>query len=91
MMLVALICTDKPDHLELRKSTRDEHVAYLKASKEVKQAGPFLNKHGEMCGSLIILMVEHMSDAEAWVAEDPYTKVGLFSDVRMEHWNRVIS
>ncbi len=89
-MLVALICTDKPGHLETRKANRDAHVAYLKASDSVVQAGPFLNDGGEMYGSLIILDVADMAAAKAWAAEDPYAKAGLFSDVRLEHWNKVI-
>ena len=56
-MLVALMAYDKDGALELRKANRDAHVAYLKSSDLVRQAGPFLNAGGEMCGSLIILEV----------------------------------
>ncbi len=88
-MRVAVICTDKPDHLEVRKANRDAHVAYLK-STGVEQAGPFLDANGDMYGSLIILDVADMSAAQAWAADDPYAKAGLFSDVRLEVWNKVI-
>lgn len=89
-MLVALICTDKPNHLGVRKANREAHVAYLKSNDSVVQAGPFLNGEGEMSGSLIVLDVEDMAAAEAFAANDPYAKAGLFSDVRLEHWNKVI-
>lgn len=89
-MLVALICTDKPNHLDTRLANRDAHVAYLKSSSEIRQAGPFVNTDGEMYGSLIVLEVASMDDAQAWADADPYAKAGLFSDVRLEHWNRVI-
>lgn len=89
-MLVALICTDKPDHLDVRKANRDAHVAYLKASETVVQAGPFLDDAGDMSGSLIVLKVEKLEDAKSWAANDPYAKAGLFDDVRIEHWNKVI-
>lgn len=89
-MRVALICTDKPDHLQVRLDTRDAHVAHLKANSCVEQAGPFLDAEGAMCGSLIILEVDTMAEAETFAAQDPYAKAGLFSDVRLEQWNRVI-
>jgi uncharacterized protein YciI len=89
-MLIALICTDKPDHLDKRKANRDAHVAYLKASDCVKQAGPFLDGNGDMYGSLIVLDLPDMDAAHAWAAADPYAQAGLFSEVRLEQWNRVI-
>ncbi|UWQ07908.1 YciI family protein [Aliiroseovarius crassostreae] len=88
-MLVAVICTDKEGAIETRKANRDAHVAYLKETGAV-QAGPFLNGEGMMYGSLIILDVEDMGAARAWAANDPYAKAGLFSDVRLEQWNKVI-
>jgi len=90
MALFALICTDKPGHLEVRKANRDAHLAYLRESGVVLQAGPFLNSGGEMCGSLLILDVADRAAAQAWAASDPYAKAGLFSDARIEQWNRVI-
>lgn len=89
-MRVALICTDKPGHLQVRLDTREAHVAYLKSNDIVEQAGPFLNADGEMSGSLIILNVETFAQAEAFAAGDPYADAGLFADVRLETWNRVI-
>lgn len=88
-MLYALICTDKPGHLETRLSNRDAHVAYLKESG-AKQAGPFLDADGQMCGSLVIIEAESLEAAHAWAAHDPYAIAGLFSDVRIEPWKKVI-
>jgi uncharacterized protein YciI len=89
-MLIALICTDKPGAIETRKANRDAHLAYIKDSGVVAQAGPFLDADGMMCGSLLILDVADMATGEAWAAGDPYAKAGLFSDVRLEVWNKVI-
>jgi uncharacterized protein YciI len=88
--LYALICTDKPGALETRKGNREAHLAYLRDSGVVTQAGPFLDGEGGMCGSLIVLEVVSRADAEAWAAGDPYARAGLFSDVRIEEWNKVI-
>jgi uncharacterized protein YciI len=88
-MFYAVICTDKPGHLEVRQANRADHVAYLK-STNVTQAGPFLDANGDMCGSLVILDVADRAEAEAWAAADPYKLADLFADVRIEAWNRVI-
>ncbi|EPX77384.1 YciI family protein [Litoreibacter arenae] len=89
-MLIALICTDKPNNLETRLANRDAHVAYLKSTDAVVQAGPFLDESGDMSGSLIVLDVPDMDAAHAWAAADPYAQAGLFSEVRLEQWNKVI-
>lgn len=89
-MRVALIAIDKPDSLQLRQNTRSDHVAYLQSSDAVEQAGPFLNDAGDMIGSLIILSVSNMSDAQDWANNDPYAQAGLFVSVTLQHWNRVI-
>ncbi|GIT92954.1 hypothetical protein JANAI62_34120 [Jannaschia pagri] len=86
----ALICTDKPGHLDVRKANRAAHVDYLKADAHVVQAGPFVNASGEMCGSLILFDTDDRAHVEAFAASDPYAKAGLFEDVRIEAWNRVI-
>lgn len=90
MPLFALICTDKPGALELRKSNREAHLDYIKSTGVVQQAGPFLDAEAGMCGSLVILDVGDRAAAEAWAENDPYAQAGLFADVRIENWNRVV-
>lgn len=89
-MYVALIARDKPGALEIRKANRADHLAYIEATGIVAQAGPLLDDAGEMAGSLVILDVETMADAEAWAAGDPYAKAGLFSGVELIQWKKVI-
>ena len=88
--MYALICTDKPDALDIRKSNRDAHLTYIEDSGVVAQAGPFLDDEGMMCGSLVILNVDTHDAAKAWGENDPYAKAGLFQDVRIEAWKKVI-
>lgn len=88
-MLVALTAKDKDGALQVRMDNRPAHVEYLKSSECVRQAGPLMID-GEMRGSLIILEVDSMADAEAWAANDPYKNAGLFQSVEMIEWNRVI-
>lgn len=90
-MLIALTARDKPGALDLRMATRDAHVAYLKAAAaQVFQAGPIMDAEGQMCGSLIILDVPDMDAAQAFAADDPYAKAGLFASVTLDAWNKVI-
>lgn len=90
MPLYALICTDKPDHEELRMANRAAHLAYISETGAVVHGGPFLNARGGMTGSLVILDLPDRAAAEGWAAGDPYARAGLFGDVRIEEWKKVI-
>ena len=89
-MLAAVICTDKPGAIEIRTANREAHLDYIRTTGIVVQAGPFLDEAGQMCGSLIVLDVVEMAAARSWAESDPYAKAGLFADVRIEQWNKVV-
>lgn len=89
-MLVAVICRDKPGALEIRKNNRQAHLDYIAETGVVELAGPFLDAAGQMCGSLLILNVPDMAAAEAWAAGDPYAGAGLFDDVSLQEWKKVV-
>lgn len=89
-MRFALVCTDKADHLAVRKANRDAHLEHIRVSGVVEMAGPFLSPEGDMCGSLVILDVADRAAAETWAQNDPYAKAGLFAKVRIEEWKKVI-
>ncbi|MCB2128698.1 MAG: YciI family protein [Rhodobacteraceae bacterium] len=88
-MLFAVICRDKPGHLPVRQATRDAHLEYIRTTGVVTMAGPLV-EGGQMCGSLIILEVGGLADAEAWAAGDPYKAAGLFESVTVIEWKKVI-
>jgi uncharacterized protein YciI len=89
-MLYALICDDRPGALEVRKANREAHLGYIRETGVVAQAGPLLDADGVMAGSLVILDVADRAAAEAWAAGDPYAKAGLFAQVAIRPWNRVV-
>jgi uncharacterized protein YciI len=89
-MRVAVITTDKPGALQIRLDTRDAHLGYLKETGVVEMAGPFLDEAGAMCGSLLVLDVADLAAARNWAKNDPYAKAGLFADVRIQEWKKVI-
>lgn len=88
-MRVALICKDKPGHLQTRLDNRAAHLAHIEASGVVEMAGPFLSE-GVMTGSLVVLNVDSLAQAQAWAAADPYAVAGLFDSVMISEWKKVI-
>jgi len=89
-MRVALICRDKPGALQTRLDNRTAHLAHIDASGVVEMAGPFLNEAGTMTGSLVVLNVATLQDAQDWAAADPYAKAGLFESVTISEWKKVV-
>ena len=89
-MRVALICIDKPGHLHIRQENRAAHLAHIDSSGVVEMAGPFLDAQGQMAGSLVVLNVDTLEQAQAWAAADPYAKAGLFQSVDIREWKKVI-
>ena len=90
-MLFALICTDKPGHLQVRLDNRPAHLAWLESlGADTKAAGPFLGADGKPSGSLVIIAAQDMDGAKALAAKDPYAIAGLFASVDIRPWNWVI-
>jgi uncharacterized protein len=90
MPLYALVCRDKPGTGALRAAKREAHLGYIASTGVVTLAGPFVGEDGAMNGSLIVLEVAGMAEAQAWAAADPYALVGLFDSVAISGWRRVI-
>lgn len=89
-MLIALIARDKPGFIDTRLANRAAHLDYVTQTGIVRQAGPLLDKDDQMIGSLLILEVDDMQAAMRWAAGDPYSKAGLFQDVELIQWKKVI-
>ena len=89
-MRVALFCHDKPDALQVRLDNRTAHLAYIETTGVVEMAGPLLDPTGQMCGSLVVLTVDDLAQAQDWAASDPYALAGLFASVTITEWKKVI-
>jgi len=87
--MYAVICTDNDGAAEIRKSNREAHLAYI-AETPVIFAGPFQTEDGQMTGSLLVVDVPTRAEAEAWAANDPYARAGLFKTVRIERFKKVV-
>ncbi|MBK6974914.1 MAG: YciI family protein [Sterolibacteriaceae bacterium] len=87
-MLYALIGEDVPNSLDKRLAARPNHVARLKALQSEGRlilAGPFPAIDSPdpgpagFSGSLIVADFASQSDAQAWMADDPYVTQGVFA------------
>lgn len=93
-MLFALLCKDKPGHLQVRLDTRSDHVAFLdglNAEGKLAFAGPFLGDDGKPDGSLVVIEAQDIAAARALADADPYAKAGLFEAVEVKAWNWVFN
>lgn len=89
-MYFAVICKDKPDALQIRLDTREAHLTYIAQTEDrVFMAGPFL-QDGKMTGSLVIIEGDDISVAQDWAANDPYAHAGLFAEVTVQEWKKVV-
>ena len=52
-------------------------------------AGPILNKNKKPKGSLIILDFKKKEEVINFLKGDPYSKVGLFEEIKIEFFKRV--
>ena len=91
-MLFAILCDDKPGRLDLRLSTRPEHVAFLTGLGPVlKFAGPFLGADGSPVGSMLVVEADSAETAKAIAAGDPYAAAGLFERTEVRAWKWTIN
>ena len=91
-MLFAIYCADKPDHAEVRAANRGAHLEYLGQHKDkAVMAGPTLTEDGAgMNGSLLIMDFDDLAAAKDFAANDPYAKAGLFANVEIKPWKKVL-
>ncbi len=88
-MRFVVIAHDKPNSLELRKSTRDAHLAYM-SEFDTLVGGPMLDTNDDMCGSVVIFEAESKAEVEAIAANDPYMLAGLFESVVIRGFKTVM-
>jgi hypothetical protein len=85
-MLFVITAIDKEGSLQLRMATREAHFAYVKATGVLRLGGPFLDRNGEMAGSMMIVEAPDLAAARDWQLNDPYAKAGLFQSSDLRVW-----
>lgn len=88
MPLFILNARDKAGALDIRMANRPAHLEWAKAaSNKILMAGPVFAEDGKtFAGSVFVLEMETLADVQAWAAQDPYTKAGLFETVEIKHF-----
>ena len=98
-MLYAFISQDVPNSLEKRLSVREQHIARLNELKDQGRliiAGPHpaidsLDPgDAGFTGSLIIAEFDSHESAQAWADEDPYIAAGVYENVIVKPFKRVL-
>lgn len=98
-MLYAIIAEDNQDSLNKRLSVRPEHVARLEELKQLGKlilAGPHPTIDSEdpgpagFSGSLIVAEFESFEQAQTWANADPYIKAGVYKQVTVKPFKKVL-
>ena len=89
-MPYAIQTKDKPDHGNLRAELRDAHLAFLNANLDkLLAAGAVIDDDGTGGhGGILIVDTDDRTEAEAFAADDPFTKAGLFESVTVTRWRK---
>ena len=98
-MLYAVISQDIEDSTKKRMSARPAHVERLKALKNEGRlvlAGPHPAidspdpGNAGFTGSLIVAEFDSLADAQAWADSDPYITAGVYEQVTVKPFNKVL-
>lgn len=98
-MLFAIIATDVEESLADRLRARPAHLERLQAllaQGRLVLAGPHPAIEAEdpgeagFTGSLIVAEFDSLADARAWAEADPYMDAGVYADVVVKPFKKVL-
>lgn len=98
-MWYAILAEDAEGTLEQRLTARPEHVARLKALTEEGRlliAGPHPAVESPdpgsagFTGSLVVAEFDTLEQAREWADKDPYVAAGVYADIVVKPFNRVL-
>lgn len=98
-MLYAIISEDVADSLSKRLAARPDHLARLEALQQEGRlvlAGPHpaidSNDPGPagFSGSLVVAEFDSLAAARAWADADPYIAAGVYAQVAVKPFKRVL-
>lgn len=98
-MFYAIISEDVANSLEKRKLARPDHLARLQVLKDAGRlllAGPHPaidnDNPGDagFTGSLVVAEFESLAEAQAWADADPYIAAGVYAQVSVKPFKKVL-
>jgi uncharacterized protein YciI len=99
MMWYAILSEDNENSLPLRATARDGHLARLRtlaAEGRLLLAGPHPAVDAEVpgeagfTGSLVIAEFPSLEQARQWADQDPYVAAGVYREVKVKPFKRVL-
>ena len=95
MPLFVVSCTDQEDSLEKRLATRPEHLARL---QQLDDEGRLIvagampkdpsNPQAGFYGSTIIVDFDSREALDAWLAEEPFLREGVYAHIDVKPFNK---
>ncbi len=98
-MYYAIISEDVANSLPLRQGARADHLARLQALRDAGRlllAGPhpavdsLEPADAGFTGSLVIAEFDSLADAQAWADADPYVAAGVYAQVKVKPFKKVL-
>lgn len=98
-MLYAIIGRDVPNSLEQRLAVRPAHLERLKSLQDegrLMLAGPLPAIDSPdpgpagFTGSLVVAEFSSLADAQTWAEADPYMKAGVYANVEVMPFKKVL-
>ncbi len=98
-MLYMICATDVADSLDKRLAARPAHLARLEALKadgRLEMAGPFPAIDSPdpgpagFTGSLVVAEFDSLDDAKQWANSDPYIDAGVYDNVIVKPYKKVL-
>ena len=98
-MLYMIYGEDNPDSLDRRATARATHLERLKSLQDMGRlvlAGPLPALDNTdpgpagFTGSLIVAEFESLEAAQAWADADPYVAAGVYANVTVKPFKRVL-
>ncbi|MBT7409923.1 MAG: YciI family protein [Methylococcales bacterium] len=98
-MYYLIVANDHKDSLEKRLAARSEHLKRLNVLKDqgkllVAGPNPAIDSidpgPAGFTGSLIIAEFDSLEDAKLWADDDPYLKAGVYKEVVVKPFKKVL-
>ncbi len=95
----AIVGQDAPDSLDKRLAARPQHLARLQSLQSEGRlllAGPFPAIDSPdpgpagFSGSLIVAAFDSLAAAQAWAEADPYVDAGVYAQVTVKPFKKVL-
>jgi uncharacterized protein YciI len=95
-LLYVIYMEDGPRSTEIRAAKREAHLAYLEQHRDILVLGGALlaDDGTTRIGSMLVVNLPNRESAEAFSADEPFRRAGLFATVtitrmRRGQWNPV--